>query len=185
MSHSHTILNTKDVYITSPYKNRYMMHVVLENPTVNISNIINFKLLELLYEINKHDIIEKMDIQYITWTEACVYIEFYHFFKEIGIPKKGVFLKLNYEFESVPLVAYTIQGKSSISNQEKNHVSIIDIININITGKPSTFHEVQCTINIEGTHSIPLAIEPLIANIIKKMVIRLKKSIYSLSTLDC
>jgi len=111
MSHSqHTILNTKDVYITSPYKNRYMMHVVLENPTVNISNIINFKLIELLYEINKHDIIEKMDIQYITWTEACVYIEFYHFFKDLGIPKRGVFLKLNYESES--LFAYTIQGKS-------------------------------------------------------------------------
>lgn len=178
---NHGITISKDV----SENNKYIMSLSIENNYINLTDLINFNLAQIIYEVNK-DIFENINIIRISENEAVVCILIKHFFEDIFSQQYICLnMKLFHDATSIMFSAKTNSEFQMPFNIPKNAELLdIDTILINCAIKNTHKVEFKSTIKYMSSLDIPEYIEKLAAKIINKIFMRTKQFIelYSYNT---
>ena len=104
------ILYEKDGMIfTKIVDKKYKLDFSMENKNILISNIIDFSLFKLIYELN-NDIYESVNLTKISENEAVVVFVMKHLFEDLGLPQKYFYLHI------IGILVYIIDNNRAINN---------------------------------------------------------------------
>jgi len=178
MEENHEIFK-KDNYIFERLdRNKYKLSFDIENNNIYMSQIIDFSLLKLIYDLNP-DIYENFKFENINENEGVYIILLKHFFEDIGFPQRYsvIHIKKIVDEKCITFKSQTINSnKPDIVPNEaellllENLTCICDIVNP---------HKINFSINInlDIELDIPLYVEKMIGIIIHKIFKRVKQFI--------
>lgn len=151
----------------------YSLDFKLQNTNINLKNIINFKLYELIAELNK-DVVEKIEvINTISDTVIDLLFVFKRFGKELGIGQKYMVLRSIYEknISQVRILSHSIPYDKTIINYQ-----LVNSNYANLAVYFSSDHEanVKYTFNIDLDEELPSYMENIIGLLMKKIFYRVK-----------
>lgn len=157
----------------------YKMEFYLENPTINLSSIINNNLIKLIYDLNL-DLFEDIKIEKINDYESCIFVLFKDLFNDMGIPQYYYYFNIQHNvaenhFRLTPLV---------YGDALKKCTECVDLQHCIIHYRVINQH--QALINIEAIlpseeNTLSRMITKIVCNIIYKIFNRVKQFIYSIN----
>jgi len=174
------IIDKKKLKIIKNEKNNYDILYNLKNHNIYLSQIINFDLIKLIYEINK-DVFEDFNIEIINENEANIYLLLKHYFKELGFPKRYLYLNLQKEKKenNIQFKFKTIYDDLPNINNFPSDVIILPIDTMNVNYDFISDHNLKANHNIIflSTFEIPDFIEKITLTIFSNMFLRTKQFI--------
>ena len=174
------IIDKKKLKIIKNEKNNYDILYNVKNHNIYLSQIINFDLIKLIYEINK-DVFEDFNIEIINENEANIYLLLKHYFKELGFPKRYLYLNLQKEKKenNIQFKFKTIYDDLPNINNFPSDVIILPIDTMNVNYDFISDHNLKANHNIIflSTFEIPDFIEKLTLTIFSNMFLRTKQFI--------
>ena len=174
---SSIIMEKNNFKIIKKGKNTYSLMFEVENNNIILPKIINFSLASLIYELNK-DIFEDFKMDIINETEVNMYSLFKHFFKDVGLPQRYSFLKVNMltNENNIIFTANTIYDNL---HPPPSKISILPVENMIMTCTVIQPHKVafisDLCFNIK--FDIPIMFEKLATTIFSKIFMRIKQFI--------
>ena len=177
MDNYNIICDKQDIILKKNKENKnFILELSVTNNNIIIKKIINFKIYELMAEINK-DIIENIEIinTDIENKKQILFI-FKHICQELGISKKFMFLETEMcvNNKNYKIIGNSISYNKTIPNSEQV-TSEISLLNINIESE----HKMNLTyeFNIEFDENIPIYMENMFGLLMKKIFYNLKSFI--------
>ena len=174
------IIDKKKLKIIKNEKNNYDILYNVKNHNIYLSQIINFDLIKLIYEINK-DVFEDFNIEIINENEANIYLLLKHYFKELGFPKRYLYLNLQKEKKenNIQFKFKTIYDDLPNINNFPSDVIILPIDTMNVNYDFISDHNLKANHNIIflSTFEIPDFIEKITLTIFSNMFLRTKQFI--------
>jgi hypothetical protein len=79
-------------------KNNYVLNFQMENKTIVLSNIIDFSLVKLIYDLNG-DIYEKVNLTKLDDNQAVMCMLMKHLFEDIGLPQRFSYVHMTKHIE--------------------------------------------------------------------------------------
>ena len=183
--YTETILLDKDGFKFYKTKdNDYYSSFCLNNPNIILSQIIDFNLMKLVYDLNT-EIYEKTNLTINDDGTAIITVLLKHFFKDLGLPQKYSVLQMQRILDEDKII---FMGKTKqnidVTEIRTNYdiptnaelLSISDIKNICTILSP---HKIACVfyITFDKNITIPPFVEKIISNITHKIFIRVKQFI--------
>tara|TARA_B100000482_G_scaffold192115_1_gene179025 strand:+ start:891 stop:1445 length:555 start_codon:yes stop_codon:yes gene_type:complete len=177
MSDNYNIICDKQNIILKKNKENknFLLELTLVNNNIDIKKIINFKIYELMSELNK-DIIEKILIEDTELEDKKkILFIFKHICQEFGIPKKYMFLETeirsDLNSENFKIIGTSIKYDGVIENSEQVNS---DISLLNITLEEDNKMNLTYEFNIEFDENIPIYMENMFGLLMKKIFYNLK-----------
>lgn len=186
LENNQIIFNKNGLKIFKPERNSYVLTFDVENPNIYIEKIVNFKLLDIVFEVNK-DIIDNYSVNILeendTKTEGNVVITLKHLFSDLGLPQKylntSVVMKKNLN-ES--LTTFHIKNMGVLPEIEKlneiegNNYELFKLRNVIIYCKYVNNHKMNIEYNIYYPENFVLSpiLEKIICSLVYKIFIRTK-----------
>jgi len=174
-----TILFDKDGFKFSYIcKNHYKQTFSIENKNINLSKIIDFTLIKLIYDLNK-DVYEKSNIEKINENEVNITLLIKHFFEDIGFPQRFSFVNMKKIIEEKKIIFYS-QSIKNVRPPNMPECSLpISIENMTCVCDIITPHNIDFTLNIhfDDSMNVPSFIEKIIGMISNKIFKRVKQFI--------
>jgi len=176
---SETILFEKDGLKFIKVKNHnYKLAFTMENNHIQLSKIIDFNLIKLMYDLNG-DIYEYVNLEKINENEAIVTLLIKHFFEDLGLPQRFSHLHMQKIVDNNKII---FKAQSILSYKPENIpeqaelFSIIEVIN---TCNIMTDHAIAFNFNIlfNPDINIPPFAEKMVGIIINKIFKRVKQFI--------
>ena len=170
-----TVCNKYDICLKrNKIENIFTIFFQFKNKNIDVSKFINFKLYELLYELNK-DILEDVRIiNYHSNDEIDILFLFKQFGKELGITKKYMYIKtvckqvdnlVTFSSKSVPYEGDIVKGYDNLYNNfSELSAQIVNNHHVNMLYK----------FNIDMHENLPIYMENMIGILMKKIFYRLK-----------
>jgi hypothetical protein len=176
---SSNVLYSKEGFIfIKNDKNDYTLSFSMQNNSIVLSKIIDFKLIKLIYELNG-DIYEKINMNIINENEAIANLLIKHLFKDLGLPQRFSYVRINkiVEENSIKFLSQTI--KPEIPEGMPPHAELMPIRNMICDCTIITPHNIQfiCNIQFENSMIIPPVVEKLVGLILFKIFNRVKQFI--------
>ena len=164
--------------LTRNNSHHYTLRFDTENKNILLSNIIDFPLVKLIYDLNT-DIYEKVIFNKTSENEGNLIILVKHFFQDIGLPQRyaHVNIKKCVTEEKIVFDLYTIKNQMPI--EIPDDVILLDIEKLTINCILITPHKVNICANIHVASDldIPIFYEKMVGKIIYKIFNRLKQFI--------
>lgn len=173
------ILFEKDgLKFTKIKKNNYNLVFSMENKNINLSKIIDFNLITLLYELNP-DIYEKLNIQKINENEIIVNFLIKHFFEDLGLPQRFSYLYMKKKIENNQILFESQTIRSKRPPCMPDEAELLNVENINTICDIITPHKMlfNCNIIFDDDANIPQFAEKMVGIIINKIFKRVKQFI--------
>jgi hypothetical protein len=177
-----TILLDKDGFKFYKTKdNEYYSSFCLNNQNIILSQIIDFNLMKLVYDLNT-DIYEKTKLIINDDDTAVITVLLKHFFKDLGLPQKYSVLHIQRILDEDKII-FKGKTKENIANETLMNLPInaelLSISNIKNICTILSPHKVDCSfyITFDKNITIPPFVEKIISNIIHKIFIRVKQFI--------
>jgi hypothetical protein len=151
----------------------------LENPTINVSTIINNNLIKLIYDLNI-DLFEHIQIEKINDYESCIFILFKDLFNDMGIPQYYYYFKIEHNlaenhFRLTPLVyGEPLKKRTECVNLKEC------IIHYAIANDHLVHFRIDAILPSEE-NTLSRMITKIVCNIIYKIFNRVKQFIYSIN----
>jgi uncharacterized protein YkvS len=175
------ISNKNGLIFSKINKNHYKLIFSLENQHIDLSKIIDFGLVRLIYDLNK-DLHETFSLDKLNDNEAIITILLKHFFEDLGLPQRFSYAHIqkyiendNICFKSQSIKSQRPEGIPS--NAElmsiKEFLCIFHVIN------PHKINN-SCIIRFDDIMNIPPFVEKVISLILNKMFNRVKLFIENL-----
>lgn len=159
--------------------NKYLVENDIENKNIYIEKIIDFSLIQLIYNLNP-DIYEYIEFNKIDNTHVVAILLMKHFFEDIGLPQRYSFMNIKKVIEKNKILfkAETIIQSDKPPNIP-NEAEVLNIDNLTCICELITPHKVKILfdINFNSGFHIPLFAEKMIGIIIHKIFKRLKQFI--------
>jgi len=168
--------------INDDIQQTYDIHFILENPTMNLTNIVNFDLVNLLYALNK-DIYEQATIENINENEAIITVVMKNLFEDLGLPQYYYYI---YMKKSIQNNQYIFDSRSILHEKPKivpEHSEFLNIENFSIKSTVLTPHKIHFSFSIvfksSSTTSVILSSfsDKLLVIMLQKIYKRLKQFI--------
>uniref|UniRef100_A0A6C0EPC1 START domain-containing protein n=1 Tax=viral metagenome TaxID=1070528 RepID=A0A6C0EPC1_9ZZZZ len=159
-------------------KNKYKLSFSMENKNIILSNILDFNLIKLIYDLNG-DIYEKVNIEQINKNEAVCTLLIKNFFEDLGFSQKYSHLHIEKlcEKDKVIFKSKTIHSEKPTSIPEDAELLYIkDMINICDIITPYKI-DFAFYINFDSEMVIPNFSEKLVGVILNKIFKRVKQFI--------
>jgi len=160
----------------------YSLQLYLENKNYNLYDIINLKMYNLLYDLNR-DNFEKIEIKH--WrssSEVDILFMFMPFGKQLGIKPKYMYIRATEHVEN---------GKKTYTSCDIDYPDPVELIEYDkVTTKISTMvvnfesnHRVNINyvFKLDISHNLPIYMENILGIILKKLVVILKYFIESIT----
>jgi hypothetical protein len=176
---SETVLFDKDGFkFCRVKKNHYRLAFNMENKNIVLSNIIDFSLIKLIYDLN-HDVYEKVNVEKNNDDEAIITLLMKHFFEDLGLPQRFSFMHMKKIIEDGRITFHSQSIKShrppnmpeeSELMAIENMISVCDII---------TPHKVDFSFNVffHDSMNVPPFAEKMVGMISNKIFKRVKQFI--------
>tara|TARA_B100000902_G_scaffold167864_1_gene162579 strand:+ start:1018 stop:1569 length:552 start_codon:yes stop_codon:yes gene_type:complete len=177
MSDNYNIICDKQDIVLKKNKEskNFFLELTLVNNNIDIKKIINFKIYELMSELNK-DIIEKILIEDTELEDKKkILFVFRHICQELGIRKKYMYLetelKSDINRENFKIIGNSIKYADVIENSEQvnSNISLL-----NITLENSNKMNLTYEFNIVFDENIPIYMENMFGLLMKKIFYNLK-----------
>ena len=149
-------------------KNQYKLEFSIENERINISNIIDFSLIKLIYNLNR-----------VSENEAIITLLMKHFFEDLGLPQRFSYINMKRYAEGDKII---FRSKSIRDHRPPNMpvdselMNMRDLIcNCNII----TTHKANFDVNVifDPSMNVPPFAEKMIGMILFKIFKRVKQFI--------
>ena len=173
------MLSNKDGLIFSKIKtNHYKLTFTFENNNIDLSKIVDFSLIRLVYDLNS-DVYESVKLEKLNDNEAIATLLMKHFFEDLGLPRRFSYVHIQkfvekdrIWFRSQSIKSHRPEGmpKDAELMSIKELLTICDIINP---------HKINNSIIIQFDDNmyVPVFAEKVIALILNKMLKRVKQFI--------
>jgi hypothetical protein len=172
------LYNKEGCVFTRQCKNKYTLHFQMENNHIYLSKVINFSLIQLIYELNP-DIYENIELKKINEEEGIAIILIKHFFEDLGLPQRYSFINIKKHSEKDKIIfkAQTIKAEKPTGIPKEAEILSIDdftcVCNMITQHKGDfSFH-----INFNSGLQLPPFVEKMIGVIIHKIFKRVKQFI--------
>jgi hypothetical protein len=174
-----TILFNKDGFKFARIgKNQYKLTFNMENKNIILSQIIDFSLIKLIYDLNS-DVYESVNIEKINDNEIIATLLMKHFFEDIGMPQRFSYIHMTriVEDEKIIFKAQSIKHKRPPNMPEdaelmsiQDFACVCDII---------TQHSINFSVNIifDQQMFVPPFAEKMVGMILHKIFKRVKQFI--------
>ena len=159
-------------------KNKYKLSFSMENKQMILSNILDFNLIKLIYDLNS-DIYEKVSIQQMNENEAICTLLIKNFFEDLGFSQKysHLHMKKYYEGSKIIFNSETIHSeKPDIIPTDAELLYIDSMVNICEIVTPHNI-EFSFYINFHPEMIIPSFSEKMVGVILNKIFKRVKQFI--------
>jgi len=173
------VLSNKDGLIFSKIKtNHYKLAFTFENKNIDLSKIVDFSLIRLVYDLNS-DVYESVKLEKLNDNEAIATLLMKHFFEDIGLPQRFSYVHIQkfvekdrIWFQSQSIKSHRPEGMPEDAElmSIEELLSICDIIN------PHKINN-SFIIKFDDSMFVPLFAEKLVALILNKMFKRVKQFI--------
>ena len=183
-----TLCSKENILLQKDKKtNTFYIAFECENPKINLKKLINLKIYNILFELNK-DIFDNIHVNKINKNEANVMFLFKSIGKEVGIKKKFLYTKTkiikNKENKSISFIT-----NDEEYNLDKNISSKYDKIETkyeNLFIKKINKHKIQLQymFNYDIKEELPIYMENVMGFMMKKIFFRLKNFIENLTSLN-
>jgi len=159
-------------------KNKYKLQFSIENNNINISKIIDFNLVKLIYDLNP-DIYEKINIKILNDFEAIATLLMKPFFEDLGLPQKFSFLHIKKIVEERKIIFKSTSIKDFRPENLPDDVEQMAIEDLTSVCDIITPHKVYFTFNIifNDSMNIPQMVEKMVGLILFKIFKRVKQFI--------
>ena len=178
MDQSEVLLNKEGLQFSRVKEKHYALTFSMENMHIILSNIIDFNLIKLIYDLN-NDIYEKVILDKINDEEAVATLLMKHFFEDLGLPQRFSFLHIKkiVEERRIIFVSQSIRShKPEGMPEEAELMAINELTSIcNIV----TPHKINFSFNIifDPIMNIPPFAEKMVGLILFKIFKRVKQFI--------
>jgi hypothetical protein len=173
-----SLFNKEGFEFSRVSKNHYRLTFDMENKNIILSQIIDFSLIKLIYDLNS-DVYEKVNIEKLNDNEAIITLLMKHFFEDLGLPQRFSYVHMKKFVEERKIIFHSQSIKShkppnmpddSELMAIKNMISICDII---------TPHKVlfSFNINFDDDMNVPPFAEKMVGMISHKIFKRVKQFI--------
>ena len=173
------ILSNKDGLIFKKInKNHYQMEFYLENKSIDISKIIDFSLIKLIYDLNS-DVYEKVNMEKINENEVIATLLMKHFFEDLGLPQRFSFIHIQKYIEDNIVIFKTQSIRTHRPENMPEEAELMDLENMTTICKFINLHRVNlsCNFIFNQTMIVPPFAEKMITLILNKMFKRVKQFI--------
>jgi hypothetical protein len=174
------IINKKSLKVIKNERNNYTIIYNIKNENIYLPKIIDFSILKIIYEINR-DVFEDYNIEMIDENEANIYFLVKHYFKELGMPKRYIYLntKIIRTTDNIDFYIKIIDDKMPNINTIHSDATILPIENMHVNCNIKNQHNVFFINNILffKKFEIPEFIEKFSLTLFSKMFIRTKQFI--------
>jgi hypothetical protein len=178
MEEEQLISNKEGVVFSKIKKNNYKLTFSLENKNIDLSKIIDFSLIQLIYNLNS-DVYESVKLEKLNDNEAVATMLMKHFFEDLGLPQRFSYVHIqktlekdSISFRSQSIKSHRPDGMPQYAElmSIKELLSICDIVNT---------HQINFSFCIlfDDVMYIPPFAEKLVALILNKMFKRVKQFI--------
>ena len=178
MTDSEVLLNKEGLQFARVKEKHYTLTFSMENMHIILSNVIDFNLIKLIYDLNS-DIYEKVILDKINDDEAVATLLMKHFFEDLGLPQRFSFLHIKkiVEERRIIFVSQSIRShKPEGMPEDAELMAINDLTSIcNIV----TPHKINFSFNIvfDPIMNIPPFAEKMVGLILFKIFKRVKQFI--------
>jgi uncharacterized protein YkvS len=156
----------------------YNLRFTMENKNIILSNIVDFGLIKLMYDLNS-DVYESVELEKINENEAIVTILMKHLFEDLGLPQKYSYARIQRTvtdnqtiFRTKSIIGERPKGIPADAElmAMKENIGICDIINP---------HKINFsfTVLFEDYVKIPQFAEKIVGLILNKIFKRVKQFI--------
>lgn len=175
------ILYSKEGFIFSKNKiNSYSLSFQMNNENINLSKIIDFNLIKLIYDLNT-DIYEKVTFSQINENEAILFLLMKHLFEELGLPQRynHLHMKKFVSNNNIKFISKTIDIEKPFDLPSEARLMPIDNMVCNCEIPDGNPHKINCTCNVEFSSSmnVPQVAEKMVGLILFKIFKRVKQFI--------
>jgi hypothetical protein len=150
----------------------------MENNTVVLSNIIDFSLVKLIYDLNS-DIYEKVNLVKLDDNQAVMCMLMKHLFEDLGLPQRFSYVHMTKYIEQnkITFVSQSIYGERPEGMPE--NAEQMPIKNMICECTSVTPHQMRfcCNITFENYMMIPSFAEKMVGLILFKIFNRVKQFI--------
>lgn len=182
MNNETVLLNKNGFQFYKMKENEYYSTFSLKNNNILLSQIIDFNLIKLIYDLNT-DIYELTHLEKVDEDNAFITIIMQHLFKDLGLPQRYSLLQMQ-RIVNTDEIIFIGNTTKDITNDTMiqfipSNAELIQIQNIKNICKIITPHHIDFTFSVifDKNMKIPLFAEKIISNIIYKIFIRVKQFI--------
>lgn len=159
--------------------NKYRMTCFIENKNIYMNNILDFNLINLMYQTNL-DQFEKFNLNVINENEAIVFLLMKHLFKEMGLKQRYICFdikKVNIENGISFILTQNDEYGQNMNDCANAHMMPIKHILYNF--EVVSLNKLKMTeyINFDPENGMPTFLEPVFGIIMKTMFKRTKQFI--------
>ena len=173
-----TILFNKDGFkFARLRKNQYKLTFNMENKHIILSQIIDFSLIKLIYDLNP-DVYESVNIEKINDNEIIATLLMKHFFEDLGLPQRFSYINMKrmVEEEKIIFKAQSIKQRPPNMPEDAELMSIQDFMCVCDIITP---HSINFSVNIifDQQMFVPPFAEKMVGMILHKIFKRVKQFI--------
>ena len=159
--------------------NKYRMTTTIENKKIYMKNLLNFNLINLIYQTNL-DKFDKINLNIINEDDANVFLLMKHFFKEMGL-KQRYFC---FDIKKVDLengISFILTQNAEYGKQvnDCSNAHLMPIKHMLYNFELVSLHKIKMTqyINFDPEVGLPTFLEPVFGLISKTMLKQMKQFI--------
>ena len=156
--------------------NKYRMTAIIENKRIYMNNILNFNLINLMYQTNL-DQFEKFNLNIINDDEANVFLLMKHVFKEMGLKQRYICFDIKkVEIENGISFILTQNDEYGQQMNDCTNAHSMPIKHMLCNFEVVSPHKLKMTeyINFDPENGMPTILEPVFGLILKTMFKRTK-----------
>lgn len=172
-----TLFNKDGFNFVRVRKNQYKLTFNMENKNINLSKIIDFSLIKLIYDLNP-DVYESVNIEKINDNEIIATLLMKHFFVDLGMPQRFSYIHMTriVEEEKFIFKAQSIKQRPPNMPEEAELMAIQDFACVCDIITP---HSINFSVNIifDQQMFVPPFAEKMVGMILHKIFKRVKQFI--------
>jgi hypothetical protein len=178
MAEIEVLLNKEGLQFSRVQEKHYRLTFSMENPNIILSNIIDFNLIKLIYDLNV-DIYEKVILDKINDNEAIATLLIKHFFEDIGLPQRFSFLHIKKFVEESRIIFVSQSIRSHKPEGMPEEAELMAINDLTSVCDIITPHKINFSFNIifDPIMNIPPFAEKVVGLILFKIFKRVKQFI--------
>ena len=179
------IFNKNGFKIVKQERNSYLVTFDIENPHIYIKKLVNFKFLDIVFEVNK-DIIDNYSVNILEEnedkTEGNIVITLKHLFSDLGLPQKYLNTNVVMKKHRDLFTSFHIKNIGALPEIEKlneiegNNYELFKLKNVIIYCNYESPHKINVEYYVYYPSSFVLSpiLEKIICSVIYKIFIRTK-----------
>lgn len=163
-------------------ENHFTLHFSMFNQNIRLSEVINFDLIKLIYDLNP-DVYENINLEKLDDNNCILVLLMKNLFEDIGLPQRYTHVLLGKKISNNQIIFTSTPLVNQKPSWVPKDAELMGLKKMTSTCKIITDHYIDFTFDIifEDYVKIPPFIEKMIGGIINKIFIRVKQFIENIS----